>query len=138
MSRVAPHTPQRGADLPLPVRAALVFWTWPFWLAARVLDRPPTDEAPTDEALLALAVRRLAAAHELLGYVLAAERGLDPDGTLDARLRAYHAERRQLRVDPLRMRDALRAVLGTEPDIDVVALCAGVTEREVMDAECAR
>ena len=88
----------------------------------------------TPDEIVAVCLRRLIAARELLGYELAAERGLGDEEVLSAKLRAYHDERARLPLDPRQVAATLRAVLGEMPEPDAVAVCAVCSEHDAMEA----
>ena len=88
----------------------------------------------TPDEIVAVCLRRLIAAREILGYELAAERGMCAEEVRSANLRAYHDERARLHLDPRQVAATLCAVLGEMPEPDVVAVCAVCTEHEALDA----
>lgn len=88
----------------------------------------------TPDEIVAVCLRRLIAAREILGYELAAERGLCAEKVRVERLRAYHDDRARLPLDPRQVAATLRAVLGEMPEPDVVAVCAVCSEHEALDA----
>lgn len=112
---------------PLPERPSL----------ARVeeLFEIPVEEPPElpDEDIGLIILRRLIAGRALLGYELAAERGLLSEESLAARTVEFHAGTPE-NVDPERVARLLAGLLGKVPEPDVVELCSGATLGDAIEA----
>jgi hypothetical protein len=80
-------------------------------------------EAMPDEDIILVILRRLVAGRALLGYELAAERGLLSEESLAAKVTAFHAGTPE-NVDPERVAWLLAGLLGEMPEPDVVELCS--------------
>ena len=104
---------------------------------ARIEDRfeiPAEEPSPMpDEDILLVILRRLIAGRALLGYELAAERGLLTGESLAAKIVAFHAGTPE-NVDPERVAWLLAGLLGEMPEPDVVELCSSATLGDAVEA----
>lgn len=90
-------------------------------------------EAMPDEDIILVILRRLVAGRALLGYELAAERGLLSEESLAAKVVAFHAGTPE-NVDPERVAWLLAGLLGEMPEPDVVELCSSATLGDAVEA----
>lgn len=104
---------------------------------ARVEDRfeIPVEEPAemADEDIILVILRRLVAGRALLGYELAAERGLLSEEKLHTKIVAFHAGSPE-NVDPERVAWLLAGLLGEMPEPDVVELCSSATLGDAVEA----
>lgn len=104
---------------------------------ARVEDRfeIPVEEPAemADEDIILVILRRLVAGRALLGYELAAERGLLSEEKLNEKVVEFHAGSPE-NVDPERVAWLLAGLLGEMPEPDVVELCSSATLGDAVEA----